>query len=435
MNSRLGVGHLTVTLFIVLWLFGCGIPSKNVTIHSLSEERTTTEQRTVFRQHLVHKTIEEALRIPLTDSTESQWSGAFWGMNLALYRSDRTDSALGYVLSNFEQHSGVVLRAALETAYCLYPAEFTDAIDTIARITEDPKLFAMAITHLNRSFNSPYYREEYTHLLQSRFPEWKENSILYMLEKELHPPDTQRPPIVDLLSHPFEQGKTVIFSFQRKHREYPGLTVVRKPNGTFLRKKTGNFIALPHLALAVSNLPEFLTNGNTPQGIYSIQGTDISDNMFIGRTPNIQMVMPFESSPSIYFHAHYSSDSVWTKAMYRQLLPSSWQNYLPIYGTWYAGKAGRTEIIAHGTTINPEFYSGKPYYPMTPSLGCLTTTELWSSQDGKCLLSDQLTLIHAYRRCKNPQGYFVVVELDDTRGPVTRDEIVDLIAQAERRME
>lgn len=53
-------------------------------------------------------------------------------------------------------------------------------------------------------------------------------------------------------------------------------------------------IKIPQLARSISNLPYYLTNGNTPQGLYRITGTDISENKWIGPTTNIQMVMPFE---------------------------------------------------------------------------------------------------------------------------------------------
>jgi hypothetical protein len=118
---------------------------------------------------------------------------------------------------------------------------------------------------------------------------------------------------------------------------------------------------------------------------------------------------------------------------YKNLLPTSWQNYFPIYGTYYAGKAGRTEIIAHGTTIDPSFFKGKSFYPISPTLGCLCTKEIWSEDNGDRLLSDQQALADAFNSTGNLKGYLVVVDLDNKKMPVTVNEVVMQILKAEKR--
>ena len=120
-------------------------------------------------------------------------------------------------------------------------------------------------------------------------------------------------------------------------------------------------------------MPGYLTNGNTPQGIFKITGFDVSKGSFIGPTTNIQMVLPFERSPDV-------ADSIpqLLGHNYKNLLPASWQDYHPVFEAYYAGRAGRTEIIAHGTTVNPAYYKQQPWYPISPTQGCLCTKEIWS---------------------------------------------------------
>lgn len=116
---------------------------------------------------------------------------------------------------------------------------------------------------------------------------------------------------------------------------------------------------------------------------------------------------------------------------------------------WYAGMAGRSEMLCHGTTANPDWYKGLPYYPNTPSLGCLTAKEIWDPKTGKALHSDQLALYTAWiRACQNrdyaPQskdepvpvaesltGFLVVVELNASPCPVTLSEVLTDVFEAE----
>jgi hypothetical protein len=118
------------------------------------------------------------------------------------------------------------------------------------------------------------------------------------------------------------------------------------------------------------------------------------------------------------------TDTAWDIADYKKLLPGNLQNYFPLYHAYYAGKAGRTEIIAHGTTVNPEYYKGTPYYPHTPSQGCLSTKETWN---GKLIESDQLQLVYALLKAGGANGYCVVVELDDKNEPVTISDVLPFL--------
>jgi hypothetical protein len=122
----------------------------------------------------------------------------------------------------------------------------------------------------------------------------------------------------------------------------------------------------------------------------------------------------------------------WSESLYAAQLPAAWQGYHPIWEAWRAGKAGRSEIILHGSTINPEFYADAPYHPLTPSLGCLTAKEIWSAEDGRLIESDQLELVHAFlRAAPDGRGFLVVVNLDAEPAPVTLGEVRDELIAGE----
>ena len=265
-----------------------------------------------------------------------------------------------------------------------------------------------------------------------KHPQQKDNPIIIMLKHDLISEKQKIPSIVDLLAKSFGKNEVIVYSLQRSNRDYPGLLIIKKSHGKFLRDTTGEIFSVQQLARSITDLPGYITNGNTPQGILSIQGIDFSKNDFIGPSPNLQLVLPFEVTPDVYFHSNFN-DSIWDMDYYKNLLPQSWQNYLPIYESFYAGKAGRNEIIAHGTTIDPSFYADEPYYPYTPSLGCLTTKEIWSNESGKIIESDQIKFMNAFKQAGSNKGFLIVVNINDEQSPVSLDEIKSIILKAEKQ--
>jgi hypothetical protein len=109
---------------------------------------------------------------------------------------------------------------------------------------------------------------------------------------------------------------------------------------------------------------------------------------------------------------------------------------------WSAGHIGRTEIIAHGTTIDPEYFKDKPFYPLTPTMGCLCAKELWNPTSGHPLVSEQLNLVNAWRstpgsvRSTNEptvrSGYLYVINIDDQHTPLTRTEVEAWVSKWEK---
>ncbi len=93
-----------------------------------------------------------------------------------------------------------------------------------------------------------------------------------------------------------------------------------------------------------------------------------------------------------------------------------------------AGKLGRTEIIAHGTTVPPGSYLGKNYYPISPSQGCLTAKENWDEKTGQLISSDQWKLYKAFKSTPGEKGYLFVINLDNKKSPVSKQEIEKILS-------
>ncbi len=138
--------------------------------------------------------------------------------------------------------------------------------------------------------------------------------------------------------------------------------------------------------------------------------------------------IPFEVPTKLWYHETVTN-SKWQVEDYKNLLPVSWQEYLPIYESFYAGKTGRRKIVMHGSVDDLSFYDSLSYAPLTPSKGCLTTTEIWSDSTGYNLRSDQAKLMNAFFSTKQLFGFLVVIDIDDKTEAVTLKEILPYIKQ------
>ena len=101
---------------------------------------------------------------------------------------------------------------------------------------------------------------------------------------------------------------------------------------------------------------------------------------------------------------------------------------------WLAGRAGRDDMLLHGTTVNPAYYRGASYAPGTPAAGCLVADETWSPSDGRLLTSNQLRLLQTFVGSGSDSGYLIVAEIDAANRPVTLADISSALIAAEARL-
>lgn len=396
---------------------------------------TTAPGRIKLYHNLVNQSINKNLALPISDTTEEKWQEAFWALELIGYKTSWVDKRIQNAFDSIDYCSVDFKRGLLELVYTNYPSAFINNVLAIFYKTDDPKIFVMCAEYLlQHDASTDTYRiiEDQINYKFSVFPEG--NPLISMLRQRMW--DLKHPSFsfksnkffVDLLNKNFLPGETILYSFQRKNRDFAGLAIIRNKEGKFLRNSTNKMFNVPQLARSLSNLPGYITNGNTPQGIFRMKGFDVSLNRFIGPTPNIQLSMPVEATLQHFLKDSCVTDSIWNVDYYAGLLPQNLKNYLSLYNTYYAGLAGRSEIIAHGTTIDPEYYKGKNYYPHTPSLGCLCAKEIWN---GKRMESNQQKLVFALLAGGGADGYCVVIEIDDKQQPVTIDEILPQLLKAE----
>lgn len=323
-------------------------------------------------------------------------------------------------------------RALLTAARALYTG------DTAVQAALQPLLtqlnlsrpFAIAAYTLKAA--NPGYGEFIRDLVPRQFPQWRDDARLVALMDDVAPVRAAQPPLADLLAAPLRAGFPVIYSLQRPGRQDMGLVLVRAADGRFVRDARGQLFAQPQLALSRSGLPGTITNGNTPQGLFTIVGAGTATNPNIGPTPYLHSKLPIEATTAEFEHA--DSSAAWSEAVYESFLPPSWRGFSGIKEAWLAGRAGRDELLIHGTTINPAYYAGMRWFPGTPQQGCMISNEDWDPATGRLLASRQLALAQTYAAAGARQdlaGYLVVVELAG-QGAVTPGEALALVAAAGR---
>lgn len=395
---------------------------------------TTPAKRSELYRRLVQNSINKNLKLPLNDSTEEKYTEAFSALELIKYHSPLVDKKVFTTMDSIDSRTRLFKRSFLELIFANYPGTYAESVKRLTFQNADTKLFAMAseyllqfardsstVPHIKKmigSFPPEDATDIYLEILRLRLNEFEDTANTYLKQRGF----------LDIFKKTFLPGETVVYSFQRRDRNYPGLLVIRDMDGNYVKDSDGNIFNIPQLARSITNLPYYITNGNTPQGIFNMHGFDVSKSSFIGPTPNIQLSMPVEMGKKSFFRDSSRTDTGWVFSDYSQLLPLNVRSYLPLYGSYYAGQAGRTEIISHGTTIDPEYYRGQPYYPQTPSQGCLCTKEVWN---GKRLDSDQLKLVNALLTVGGAKGYLVVLELDNKKTPVTINDVSSFIQMAE----
>jgi hypothetical protein len=414
-----------------------------------------SQKRALLEKDLRERIIGKTFSMPLDSNTEYRYESACNAVSQFLFRSPAVEQGFSHLFAGYDALSSDTRRALLEAVYAVDPKEYPTQVRAILEKEDDPKLFAICAVYLHRCDTSTDNDNFLKIRMVEKFPGYDTVAILHELQNWLSYHEAfaggKTPDIGELFAYQPLIGQKIIWSFQRWDRDYPGLAVVQNANGSFARDAGGKLLVFFQLARSGSDLPYFITNGSTPQGIYSIQGTGVSRTQFIGPTPNLQLIMPNEDRWEHFFLNRRDSAAVGASPesvresgspglgspdslfLYQALLPAGWREYGPMMEAWYAGRIGRTEIIAHGSTIDPEYFRDKPFYPLTPTMGCLCAKELWNPTSGRLLVSEQFGLVSAFLSTPGNKGYLYVINVDDQRKPVSREEAESWVKNFEGR--
>lgn len=421
-----------IILPVILLITVCNLFAQDKAV--VVSKYATAQFRTKYYNDLVNNDITKNLSQPLDDTTEQDWITAFNAIELIQYKKDWIRPKFNLAFAAINSRSVYFQQMFLEMLFSIEFKGYRTEVQKLFKQTTDAKIFAICAEYLLMTDSTKKHVLAIASFIKERPAEFftaenKNEAILYSLNQRINTLLSGKPDFVSLqplFQKEYLKKQVVVYSIQRKNRNYPGLVIVKDTAGNFVRTATGQLFSVPQLARGGSNFPGYITNGNTPQGIFRMDGFDKSKIPLIGPTTNIQLSMPYEFRPNHFLKDSSIRDSVWTISLYKKLLPAELKEQLFLYETYYAGMAGRTAIIAHGTVVDPAYYKGKTYYPLTPTEGCLCTKEIWDA-NGNRTLSDQQKLADAIKTAGGADGYLIVVELDNKQKAVTLSEILPLL--------
>ncbi len=417
--------------FLILFSLSFLFQTNHVDIKKLHSTYVLKKNKIKFRKNLEEK-IESTFLNPSGNIDQKKWNDLFEELNLLFVKNDTIKKALDFGFDNFYTYGYKLKRTLLETAYTLYPRNYIKKTAEISESTSSLRIFAYSANYLLNADTS-YKPAPFLKTLEEKFSSSSGDWTYRQFRNDLKTRISGKfatPPLEDMLSHNFQKGKTIIYTLVRKDRTKQGLCVIKGPDGKFVRNEDGAYFTVPHMAVAAANLPSYLKGGNTPQGIFSIVGWYNTPTESIGPTPIVLTRIPHEVKPNIFYHKQ-NKHNRWNVEDYRGLLPESWKNYEPVYNAFYEGKIGRGLIVAHGTCDDLSFYKDLPYYPWTPTKGCLSAKEIWDENTGRLIESDQVKLMNAFFSTNKEKGFLVIIEINDKNEPVSAEEVIPFLESVE----
>ena len=413
-------------LLLIGILFICRNLDAQLPLNNYSKFASAPVRRN-FYESIIKNTINKGLSLSVSPANEDKFIDAFNAINIINYHQAWINAVISKCVDSIENFTADYQQSLLDLIYANEFPDYTKQISLLSLHTSNPLIFSMCIVYIKQqkqqdiNFDSIYAISSLSKSLQNKpVPAILETCKMHLNGNSGNISHQQ---LAAILSNHFLPHQVVVYSLQRKNRNYPGLVIIKNKEGRFEKNDDGKLFSLPQLARSHSNMPYYISNGNTPQGLFRMYGIDTSKSDFIGPTDNIQLTMPFETSIRHFLKDSTLKEKEWTTDFYNQLLPAICSKHPAFWETYFAGKIGRNSIIAHGTTLDPDYYIRKEYYPLTPTEGCLSTKETWDEK-GIRLYSDQLKLANAIRKAGGADGYLLVIDINDAATPITPEEII-----------
>lgn len=402
------------------------------------QPQSTAAARQAFRQEQQSKIRPEhynLARYPLTEENVGHWRGLLWATAIVEPADESTEASIARLLAfayspdgeGFSSARQSVVEMALQVGTQLLLSntpspQIAAQFQQILERSENPRWVAIALSALAHSSSTPADRQQWGDRVRQHFPNWRQEPILETTLRDVAELDAPPPlpPLQDLLNWQIAPNQMHAYVLCPRDRTALCRLMVKDRSGAFVPQADGSPWSVPLLRRSLHGLRWNLTRGDTPQGIYRIEGVrSPSADTFraYGQFPRVNLYVPHEAGVREFLPGQ--PGTVGAIAQYRALLPPSWRSYFPIYQSYWAGRIGRGLFRIHGSGEDPAFFANSARFPhsygWSPAIGCLSALEQYD-ESGNLQRADMPAILQVLTQASGAAsasdlvGYLVVVE-------------------------
>jgi hypothetical protein len=381
---------------------------------------------------------------PIVNANEGYWKSLLWDTSIVEPQDDYVDKSLSEIVNltstrNLSESQASIVEAAMQVSTQLYasnPRRFTvirSSFEQAVERSSEPQWVAMSLSGLAKGDIPTSELARMGDRVKQRFPRWSQDVLLYTTLKEIERLSTPEsvPPLADLLNWTISPNSFHLYVICQPNRQVLCQAVVKDRNGEFV-KQNGKLWSVPLLLRSLHHLSWNFTRGQTPQGIYRIEGTvpqpDTEYFRAYGQFPLVKLFVPFEGGVKEFLPGQKGAFKG-NIQQYQALLPPAWQNYFPIQQSYWAGVYGRSLFRIHGTGEGGSYFPGnRPQLgnnTWSPTIGCLSALEVYDDY-GNLSQSDMPKILSTLTSLGGGRlsGYLIVVEVPgDAKNPISLETI------------
>jgi hypothetical protein len=384
---------------------------------------------------------------PITDANETHWRKTLWATALLEPQQPYVANALATILQltdrrDLSDSQVRTVQMAMQVGTQLFLsnpqfyADIGNRFEKTVELSSQPEWVGMALSALVQGGLSREKAQAQLQKTKFRFGTTNNLSLnvaLADIANQINPLPT--PPLADLLNWQILPQQTHFYVLCRPDPSVLCRTVIKDRNGQFVRENSrphAPIWSVPLLTRSLHGLRWNFVRGNTPQGIYRMEGImPRSETPYFGaygQFPLIKVFLPIEPGVKSFFPPQ--SEPFFNNLQnYQTLLPPSWRGYAPIEQAYWAGNLGRSLIRVHGSGELPTFFANNSRYPQSygwnPAIGCLSAKELYKD-DGSLKEADMPKILQTLSDAGGGkiEGYMIVSQVEgNSKQPISLAEI------------
>lgn len=423
-----------------------------IAVEQVTQPKATARSRVVQKDEQTQQIRPEnydLTQFPISDSNAKHWRHLLWTTAVVepkeVYVAESLEQILALMLQpNLSALQNRTVELASKTATQLYVSDSTfyrklgQRFLQIVEQSASPEWVAVSLSALAQAGIPPQTLQALGEQVKTRFPGWDTNVSLMTTLRDIETAlvNPKPPPLADLLAWQIAPRQLHLYVLCQRDRYVLCRAVLKDRDGNFVRHSSGKLWSAQLLLKSLHNLSWNFERGQTPQGVYRVEGVrpQLNDEYFraYGHFDLVKLFLPFEADAKAFLPNQPGTFNG-SLADYTNLLPPTWRQDWGIQQAFWAGAIGRSAFRIHGSGEAPDFFPGKEKYgesySWNPTIGCLSALELYNEK-GQLVQADMPKVLKALEISggKDFTGYLVMVDLPrTTRQPISLQEIEQIL--------